>query len=313
MKAIVLNELTGAQALTLAEVSEPEMKAGEVLIRTAAAGINPIDVKTAAGGGAAPFIGDARPFIPGWECTGTVIGCGSDVTGFKSGDRVVGFLRFPERAGCFAEHVSAPADQWALLPDSIDDQTAAGLALAGLTAYQALYDKGHLQAKKRVLVLAAAGGVGHIAVQLAKAEGAYVVGTASTANHERLITLGCDEVIDYRDEQAVAALSDFDLIIDGVGGETGVAAVSALNDSGTLVTLPSVTKDQVIGAATAAGKRAEPIRAEPNGQQLSILVDKVAKGELSLNIAAHYPASEVKAAYEHVASGHTHGKVVITF
>lgn len=313
MKAIVLNELTGTDALTLTNISEPEMKAGDVLIRTRAVGINPIDVKTAAGGGAAPFIGEERPFIPGWECTGTVIGCGSDVSGFASGDRVVGFLHFPNRAGCFAEQVSAPADQIAHLPSSVDDRCAAGLALAGLTAYQALFDKGNLQPKQRVLILAAAGGVGHLAVQLAKAEGAYVVGTASPSNHAHLLNLGCDEVVDYKDTDAISALTDFDLIIDGVGGQTGVDAVRALTSGGVLVTLPSVTKDQVIEAATAAGKRAEPIRVEPCGKQLAILVDQVAQGTLKLDIAAHYSIDQIKDAYNAVASGHTRGKVVVMF
>ncbi|MDP2522871.1 NADP-dependent oxidoreductase [Neptunomonas phycophila] len=315
MKAIRLDQFsevdTFATHLTVQEIPEPALEAGEVLIRTLAAGVNPIDYKTCSGGGASAFIGDL-PFIPGWEFAGEVIACGSDVTGFDSGDAVVGFIRFPERAGCYAERIAAPADQIARLPKGVAPITAAGAALAGLTAWQALFDKGNLQPQQRVLVMAAAGGVGHLAVQLAKWKGAHVVGTASPANHDHLLALGCDQAIDYRDELALEAQAPFDLIIDGVGGETGIKAIALLAATGTLITLPSVTKDQVIAAAEKEGKKALPIRVEPNGQQLAELLARIEQQELTVTVAETYPLAEVARAFTQIATGHTRGKVVLT-
>jgi len=315
MKAIRLDQFSDIDTftthLTLQDVPEPALEAGEVLIRTRAVGVNPIDHKTCCGGGASPFIGDL-PFIPGWEFTGDIIACGSDVSGFNSGDLVAGFIRFPERASCYAERIAAPANQIARLPKSISPMIAAGLPLAGLTAWQALFDKGDLQAQQRVLILAAAGGVGHLAVQLAKWKGAHVVGTASPANHAHVLELGCDQVIDYHNESALDTLAPFDLIIDGVGGETGIKALSLLAQKGTLVTLPSVTKDLVIAAANTQGKKAVPIRVEPNGKQLAQLISCVESNELKVTIAETYPLADVATAFTQVATGHTRGKIVLT-
>ncbi|MCV6606269.1 MAG: NADP-dependent oxidoreductase, partial [Porticoccaceae bacterium] len=187
------------EVLTYTDLPEPELNRGQVLVKTAAAGVNPIDWKTCSGGGASPFIGEL-PFIPGWELAGTVTAVADDVNHFQVGDPVFGLINFPERAGCFAEYVAVPAEQISLRPDALPAEAAGGLGLAGLTAWQALFDKGQLQASQTVVVLAGAGGVGHLAVQLARWTGAKVVATASADNHEFLKTLGADLVIDYRNE-----------------------------------------------------------------------------------------------------------------
>ncbi len=311
MKAIQIDAFGDNSVLNYTEVAEPELKTGEVLIRTLAAGVNPIDWKTCSGGGAAPFIGDL-PFIPGWEFSGEVIAAGANVSGFVSGDKVFGFIRFPSRAGCYAEEIAAPADQIAKLPDTCHPIHVGGLALAGLTAWQALFDKAGVKAKQKVLILAAAGGVGHLAVQLAKWKGAYVIGTASKQNHAFITELGCDEVLDYSDQAIYDEIQEIDVIIDGVGGETGIAALKCLKQNGTLVTLPSVTKDAVIAAGDSVAKKVLPIRVEPHISQLAQLAELYASGQLKLDVAATYPLADIAKAFTQVATGHTRGKVILT-
>ncbi len=311
MKAIRIHTFGGPEALIYEEVAEPQLKAGEVLVKSHAAGVNPIDWKTCSGGGAAPFIGEL-PFTPGWEFSGTVLACGADVSGFASGDRVFGFVRFPSAAGCYAEQIAVPSDQISLLPSECRLTESAGLSLAGLTAWQALFDKGLLQAKQKVLILAAAGGVGHLAVQLAKWKGATVIGTASQANQSFLTELGCDQVIDYNQQQVANAVQDIDLIIDGVGGQTAIEALACLKGSGTMVTLPSVTKDEVIAAGEKRGLNILPLRVEPNAEQLQSLAQLNASKHLRLNVTATYPIESTADAFRDIASGHTQGKVILT-
>lgn len=311
MKAIRLHAFGGAENLTLDEVEIPQPGRGEVLIRNRAAGINPIDWKTCAGGGASAAIGEL-PFIPGWECAGTVDKVGDGVSGFKKGDEVFAFIRFPEAAGCYAEYTCAPANQIALRPASLDVNSAAGMGLAGLTAWQALHDKAQVKAGQKVLVLAAAGGVGHIAVQLAKAAGAYVIGTASAANQDFIHSLGCDECIDYSSANLAVTVSAVDIVIDGVGGATAIEALRCLKSDGILVTLPSVTAAEVMEAAEKGGYRVLGIRVEPNGSQLAELANLADAGKLQLSLGETIPLAEVARAHELSASGHQRGKLVLS-
>lgn len=283
---------------------------GEVLIRNQAAGVNPIDWKTCSGGGAAGFI-ESFPWIPGWEFSGEVLALGEGVTQFKVGDPVLGFIRFPHPAGCYAEQLIAPASEITLRPEGLDATTAAGLGLAGLTAWQALFDKGQLQAAEQVLILAGAGGVGHLAVQLAVQAGAQVSATSSPANHAYLKTLGCQQTLDYQELDMRELADTYDLILDGVGGETAIDALLALKPGGRLVTLPSVTAAQVSAAAEGSDVTVLPIRVEPNAAQLAQLAERAAKGLLTLKIAQVLPLSQAAEAHRLSASGHISGKLVL--
>ena len=177
MRIIVQDKTGGPETLILQERPDPVPAAGEVLVRVMAAGINPIDVATSRGG--AKLLGDP-PFTVGWDIAGRVMALGKGVTGFAVGDRVFGMPRFPEQAAGYADHVAAPAGELAPTPDSLDDDHAAALPLAGLTAWQALVDAAAVQPGEKVLIYAAAGGVGHLAVQIAKALGAEVTASASS-------------------------------------------------------------------------------------------------------------------------------------
>ncbi|GGO77260.1 quinone oxidoreductase [Marinobacterium nitratireducens] len=311
MKASRIHAFGGPDALTCEEVPTPVIGDHEVLVRNRAAGINPIDWKTCSGGGAAAFIGKL-PFIPGWEFAGIIEMVGTKVESFAPGDEVFGFIRFPEAAGCYAEYVAAPVAQIARKPSSLSFSEAAGLGLAGLTAWQALHDKGQLQAGETVLVLAAAGGVGHLAVQLARAAGAEVIGSASATNHDYLRSLGCSRLIDYHTQDLATEVQGADLVIDGIGGEVGISALSCLKEGGRLVTLPSVTADAVIRAAEGEGKQALGIRVEPNGQQLAELARLCSDGQLKLTLAGEVPLENAREAHQQSAGGHVRGKLVLT-
>ncbi|WP_370277513.1 NADP-dependent oxidoreductase [Pontibacterium sp.] len=311
MRAIQIHEFGDTSNLKLEEVDTPVPQRGEVLIRTEACGINPIDWKTCAGGGAAPFIGEL-PFIPGWEFAGTVEEVGEGVSGYGRGDKVFGMIRFPERAGCYAEYIAAPAAEIAKRGDDLDSVTAAGIATAGLTAWQALFDKGSLQAGQRVLILGAAGGVGHLAVQLANWAGAEVYGTASGRNHSFLRSLGAHKLYDYHLDDVTQVLSDVDLIIDAVGGDTAINALPCLKPGGVMVTLPSVTKDQVIAAGDEIGHAVLPIRCEANADQLAELATLHREGKLRVALAEALPLEQVAEAFRLSQEGHVRGKLVLT-
>lgn len=283
---------------------------GEVLIHNQAAGVNPIDWKTAMGGGASGFI-ESFPWIPGWEFSGVIAALGEGVTGFAVGDAVLGFIRFPHPAGCYAEEVIAPANEITLRPEGLEASTAAGLGLAGLTAWQALFDKGQLQSNEKILVLAGAGGVGHLAVQLAKAAGAQVSATSSAKNHAYLTALGCEQVYDYEEFDIQSLANQFDMILDGVGAETAIDALIALKPNGRMVTLPSVTAAQVAAAAEGTDVTVLPIRAEPNADQLAQLAKRAASGELKLKVAQTLPLAQAAQAHRLSASGHVSGKLIL--
>jgi NADPH:quinone reductase-like Zn-dependent oxidoreductase len=311
MKAIQISQFGDNDSLLYTEVAEPELNPGEVLVKNRAAGVNPIDWKTCSGGGASPFIGEL-PFIPGWEFAGTIEKVAEDVSDFSVGDEVFGFIRFPERAGCYASYVAAPADQISLRPQDLSIEAAAGLGLAGLTAWQALFDKGNLQASQQVVVLAGAGGVGHIAIQLAKWMGAKVITTASPSNHDYLTALGADIVIDYHSQNITDHVNNVDLVIDGMGGDIGIDALRCVKPGGRLVTLPSVTKDAVIEAGKTMKVKVEPIRVEPNSEQLDRLAGLYVDRKLVLNIADTFPLDQVAKAFDASKTGRVKGKLILT-
>lgn len=312
MKAIRIHQFGDTDNLKCEDIMIPTLSAGEVLVRNEACGVNPIDWKTCSGGGAAPFIGDL-PFVPGWEFAGVVEQVADGISEFSPGDKVFGMIRFPDPAGCYAEYIAAPANEISIRPDNLDSVTAGGLATASLTAWQALFDKGGLKAGQRVLILGAAGGVGHIAVQLAKWAGAEVTGTASEHNHDFLKSLGADQLYDYQSTEISQALSGVDLVIDAVGGETGINALSCLKPGGMMVTLPSVTKDVVIAAGEAKGLTVLPIRAEANAEQLGQIAALYGQAKLSLSLADSFPLEKVAEAFKLSSGGHVRGKLVLTF
>jgi len=308
MKAVRIHEFGGLDSLKVEEAPRPEPGAGEVLVRIHAAGINPVDWKTCAGEGVAPRLDDPFPFIPGWDVSGVVEALGAEVAEFRVGDAVCGMVRWHWGGGGYAEYVAAPGADLVARPDTMDDAQAAGLPLAALTAWQALFDMADLQAGQTVLIHAAAGGVGHIAAQLAEWKGAHVVGTASARNEAFLRELGVDDVIDYNTTRFEEAVSGVDVVLDGVGGEVQDRSWTVIRRGGVLASIrgrPSAEE------ATARGVRAQHVSVHADAAQLQAIAGLAAEGRLKVHVDETFALDDVRKAHEVSKDGHARGKLVL--
>jgi NADPH:quinone reductase-like Zn-dependent oxidoreductase len=309
MRAIVQRAYGGPEVLQLAEVSRPEPIVTEVLVRVHAAGVNPIDAKTRAGGGFAPQVGEP-PFIPGWDLSGVVEEIGYGVTRFQPGEEVYGMPNFPRRAGTYAEFVAVRSRQVARKPASLSHVEAAALPLAGLTAWQSLVDTAQVGPGTRVLIHAAAGGVGHLAVQIAKARGAYVIGTAGSAKHDFLRSLGADEVIDYTAVAFEDVVEPVDVVLDLVGGETRRRSLEVLAEGGLLIPLPRGL--DVSQEAAERGLRVAPVIVEPDYRGLEHLAELAGSGRLKVCVSRELPLAQAAEAHRYIDGGGATGKTVLT-
>jgi NADPH:quinone reductase-like Zn-dependent oxidoreductase len=310
MRAISQNEFGGPEVLREVDVPRPEPLPTEVLVRVVSAGLNPVDVKTRAGGGVAGLLGEP-PFILGWDVSGVVEQVGHGVHTLKIGDEIYGMPWFPRQAGGFAEYVTAPSRQFALKPSSVDHDTAAAVPLAGLTAWQILHDAVQITPGQRVLIHAAAGGVGHFAVQFAKDLGATVIGTARAAKHEWLRKLGADEVIDYTTDRFEEQISDIDVVVDLIGGEVSIRSLDTLRPGGTIVAVPSGVSGDLQEQATARGFTAIPFLVEPDGPALTRIARLIDDGKVHVEVEQVFPFAETAAAHQRQESGRTQGKLVV--
>lgn len=309
MFSVRIHQFGGPEVLIYEPTELPQLQPGQVRIKTRSIGVNPIDLKTRAGGGAKPFLPEP-PLILGWECAGEVVEVGPGVSELQQGDRVAGLLNFPEQGACYATEVIAAAEQLAKVPEGLDMSTVGALPLAGLTALQALKLGGDLNGK-RVLVLAAAGGVGHLAVQLAKQQGAWVAATASGENADFLQQLGVDQLIDYRQGSLDELVEPVDFIFDGMGAETGISALRVLAKDGLQVTLPSVTAADVVAVAEQQEKQAVGCRVAPDAAGLAVLLSLLANQQLSLCIRERFSLEQAADAHQAASSGHGRGKLVL--
>jgi NADPH:quinone reductase-like Zn-dependent oxidoreductase len=308
MRAIVCESTGGPEVLQLVDVPVPEPEPGEIRVRVEAAGVNPIDWKTRAGGGPAKSFG-GKPFTVGWDAAGVVdVAAGA----FAEGDAVLGMARFPSPDGAYAEYVTAPAGHFVARPEGMPVVEAAALPLAGMTAWQSLVDVGKLEAGQRVLIHAAAGGVGHLAVQIAKSRGAHVIGTASEAKHELLRELGADEVVDYRSTAFEKVVEPVDLVYDLVGGETAVRSFDVLKPGGLLICLPTVAVADALEAAKERGVNASGAYVRAGGSGLAELVELYTDGKLRILVAETFPLAQAADAHRLGEQGRTTGKIVLT-
>jgi NADPH:quinone reductase-like Zn-dependent oxidoreductase len=308
MRAIRQQSLGGPEVLELATVDRPKPVPTEVLVKVAAAGINPVDWKTRASGG---MVG-SPPFTLGWDVAGVVEELGFGVTRFALGDRVFGLPRFPREAGAYAEFVTAPSRQLARIPERLSDVQAAALPLASLTAWQALVDTAAVQPGDRVLIHAAGGGVGHIAVQIAKSRGAYVIGTARADDHAFLAELGIDEAIDYTREDVSSAVRDIDVVLDLVGGQTGLESLPVLRRDGLLISVPSRVDIAPLKEAAGDRVRVTGILVEPDRTGMEAIAQLAGDGKLRVRVARSFPLEEAAAAHELSENGRPRGKLVLT-
>lgn len=307
MRAIRQERFGGPEVLRLVEVDRPEPIPTEVLVRVNVAGVNPVDWKTRAGRGMLREL----PMTVGWDVCGVVEATGGGVTRFAPGDEVFGMPWFPRQAAAYAEYVTAPSRHFARKPARASHLEAGGLPLAGLTAWQILVDTAGIQPGQRVLVTAAGGGVGHLAVQIAKARGAHVIGTASRAKHGFVAELGADEVLDTARDDLEAAVRELDLVVDLVGGEGSLRWLPALRPGGLLVPVTGGGRPAIAAAAAERGVRAASLLVEPDARGLESLAALVDAGRLRVEIDTALPLAEAAKAHEISQAGHARGKIVL--
>jgi NADPH:quinone reductase-like Zn-dependent oxidoreductase len=298
MHAILMHEPGGPDVLHYEETERPEPAEGEVLIRVRAASVNPADWKSRRGRAA-----NDLPAVLGHDVSGTVET--SRAEGFEPGDDVFGLVP----GGAYAEFAVAPSDAIAKKPEGLSHEQAAAIPVAGLTAWQALFDRAGLARGQTALIAGAAGGVGHFAVQFAKLAGARVIGTGSTRNRDFVLSVGADEYVDYTQQDVASAVSGVDVALDTVGGETTGALVQTVRQGGILVTIASAPPEQ---AARERGARAELLITSPKADQLARIGELVAAGKVRVELAEVLPLTEVGRAHELSESGHTRGKIVLT-
>ncbi|MGF7036503.1 NADPH:quinone reductase-like Zn-dependent oxidoreductase [Paenibacillus mucilaginosus] len=329
MKAIRLHEFGGPEVLRYEEAPLPELKPGEVLVRVHAVGINPPDWYLREGYKDLPPEWQPAvsfPFILGSDVSGVVEAVATDVQGFSIGDEVFGMVRFPSmgESAAYAEYVAAPVSDLSLKPAGIDHVHAAGAPMAGLTGWQFLIELGHNEANpfqpephrpvplggKTVLVNGAAGGVGHLAVQLAKWKGAHVIAVASGKHESFLRELGADEFIDYTKSPPEDIAHDVDLVLDTLGGPTTGRFLRTLKRGGAL--FPVFIGFSDAEEAAKLGVTVSMTQVRSNGPQLAELGRLLDAGTVRVAIDSTFPLAYARKAHERAAGGHIQGKIVLT-
>ena len=301
MKAVVINEYGDNDKLQFIDVTRPQPQAGEVLVKVHAAGVNPVDWKIRGGMGAR--LGLTLPIRLGGEIAGTIETVGEGVGDFTEGDAVYGIIK----SGGFAEYAIAKTGDVAPKPACLDFVPAAAVPLGALTAWQAIFDLANLDRGQRLLITGASGGVGSLAVQLAKAKGAHVTGTASGRNEEFVRDLGADEFVDYTKQPFEEAVKDVDVVFDTVGGDTFQKAFHTLKKGGFLVTSVAFPADEAQGF----GVRAARVQCKPDAGQLAAIRALVDAGKVKAHVATVLPLAEVKQAFQLSESRRTRGKIVL--
>lgn len=309
MKAVILKNFGSANNFEVREIDRPTIKNNEVLIKVASVSINPVDVKTRKGLAQAGKFNELSLKVLGWDIAGTV----EEINGeskFKVGDRVFGMVNFPGIANGYAEFVAAPTAHLALIPENTNFEEAAAATLAALTAVKA-FEILELKAGDRLLIHAAAGGVGHYAVQIAKHLGAYVIGTASAKNKQIVMDLGAHEFIDYQTTKISEALSNIDKVLDAIGGENIDESLKTMKKGGLIVSIPSGKNDQVGAKAEEAGMKGLTMIVNSADGHIQKIADYLGKGVVKSKIFKTYSLLEIADAHRQVESGTTVGKVIV--
>lgn len=315
MRALRFSQHGQPDVLEVAELDVPHPAQGEVLLRVRAAGLNPVDVGLVAV--PLPFVSDLKlPAVPGWDVAGTVVMRGPGATEFAVGDDVFGVSRFPlvgpRAMGTFAEYAAVPESDLAIKPAELPWDQAGALPLVGLTVLQAFESVGGFLPGDRVLIEAAAGGVGHVAVQIAAAEGATVIGTASAPRHDYLRSIGVDEPVDYTEVPDVFAAAGR---VDGALLSTTEAvltqAVHSVTPGGFVVSIrPDLTPEH-LAVADKRGVRHGDILIAADGTGMRRLAELVTQRGLHVTVAATYPLDQAVPAYERVGTRRTAGKIAL--
>lgn len=306
MKAIVVHKYGGPEVLKYEEVQRPEPKDDQVLIRVIAAGVNPVDVSIRSGKFANVF-GTRLPLIPGSDIAGVVEKAGSKITKFKNGDSVFAYTDLKDGGG-YAEYTVATEREASPKPKSLTFVDAAAVPIVALTAWQALVDTAKLSAGQTVLIHGGSGGVGSFAIQIAKAHGAKVIATASTANQNLLKELGADMAIDYTKQKFEDVAKDVDVVLDSVGKDTLARSYGVVKKGGVIVSIVARPNKAELDRHSIRGAA---LSVEPNADELAEIGKLIDQKKIKVIVSQTFPLSEAKKAQEQVATGHTRGKIVL--
>lgn len=309
MRAIVQDTFGGPEVLRLADVPDPAPLATEVVVLVKAIGVNPVETYIRAG--RFPFAGQP-PVILGWDISGIVESAAPGVNRFAPGDEVFGMPLFPRAAKAYAERVAAPSRQLIRKPAALGHNEAAALSLAGLTAWQCLVDVAGVKAGDRVLIHGAAGGVGHLAVQIAKALGAHVIATASRGKHDFVRGLGAEDVIDYRSVDFAEIVKDADVVLETVGGDYGARSIETLRPGGLLVTIVDRLNRELAQKVADAGRRFAGVTVEPDHASLEALAALAVAGKLRVHVEQEFPLERAADAHRFLIEAKPRGKIVLT-
>lgn len=311
MRAIRIESFGGPEVLTPVEIDPPSPISTEVLVEVHAAGVNPVDYKTRSGSGVAAWAGPP-PFVPGWDVAGVVAGSGYGVTRFRRGDRVFGMPRFPRAAGAYAEYMTAPSMQLALIPDGLSFEAAAALPLAALTAWQALSDAAAVSSGDAVLIHGASGGVGHLAVQIAAALGATVTATARRRSHGFVRGLGATDLVDVEQVTVSEAAREVDVAVDLVGGSDTESLLGTVRAGGVLLAIADGASDETKSDAERRGVRVLEPLVEPDGRGLDGISALVKEGSLQVAVDSVLPLEQAADAHRRLQAGGLRGKLVLS-
>lgn len=308
MKAMRQTEFGGPDVLREVELPKPQPGPSQILIKVKASGVNPTDWKHRSRPG---FLRDL-PLVLGWDVSGVVEQVGVGVTLFKPGDEVFGMLPYPFGVGAHAEYAVGPTRAFVPKPGNVDYVQAGALPLVSLTAWQSLVDTAKVAPGDRVLIHAAAGGVGHVAVQIAKARGAYVIGTASAPKHDFVRGLGADEMIDYREEDFVEKARDIDIAFDTIGEENQLRSLRTLKPGGIMVSTVPFPAKGLFEEAESLGVRGETILVEADQAGMLEIAALIESGQLRATIADTFPMADAAKAHQAGQTNATSGKMVLT-
>lgn len=305
MKAAIINNYNAN--VEIAEIEEPALDGDSVVVAVHAASLNPIDNIVRAGH-MKDVIPIGFPYVMGYDLSGVVKSVGAQVTDFKPGDAV--FARPNQQdSGSLAQFARVEQSELALKPENISHEEAASIPLAGLTAWQALYDKANLKTGQKILIHAGSGGVGTLAIQIARHIGAHIATTVSERNAELVRSLGADEVIDYKTQNFEDIVSDYDVVLDMLGGETMNRSFKVLKKGGALVSIKGQDTENL---AEKHGVRFEWFFMSPDGAQLAQLGKLIEAGTVKPVLDSTYELGEVSDAYDRLADGHAVGKIVVS-
>ena len=311
MKTIILNEPGGTEKLIYVQTDVPNLSEGEILVKVAAIGLNPVDYKARSSAGTlSNFFGQQRPAILGWDISGTVVG--SESSDFNVGDDVFGMVNFPGQGKAYAEYVAVPASHLTLKPSDISHVEAAAATLAALTSWQALLTNAHIKAGDRVLVHAASGGVGHYATQIAHHFGAHVIGTSSAINREFVVKNGADQHIDYQSQAYENILTDIDVVLDTIGGSNIPKSINVTKPGGQVISIVTHNlPEEYLQLAKTKNVHLTSMLVKSSGTDMQQIARLLKDKSLKSHVSAVYHFEEMHLAHQQLETGRTVGKIVV--